>query len=191
MDGGADTPSIGLQGGNVTAPGAADDAVTQVMRGLLHELANIATAADGVQSSLRHAGAAALPRAGEELAATVDRLFALHAELRSLLPDREGEMALDPRATGAEVARLLAWHNERRLAVTVGADPVPPILDAPWRARRQLLAAVDAAAGPAEAFRFGFRSEGDAVVAVSAAGRAFWSAPSLESARRRERGTAG
>jgi hypothetical protein len=176
----------------VTASDAEDGAVTLVMRGLLHELANITTAADGVTSSLRHDGAAALPRAPEDLSAVVDRLFAMHADLRSLLPDREGEMALDPRAVAAEVARLLAWHNERKLAVTVDEDPVPPILDVPWKARRQLLAAVDAAAGDASAFRFSFRAEGDSMIAASSDGVTFWSAPTLAAARRRERdGRAG
>ncbi len=175
----------------MTSRADAADTLTLVMRGLLHELANIATAADGVQSALRHDGAAALPRAQQELASATDRLFAMHADLRSLLPDREGASPLDPRAVGAEVARLLAWHNERPLTVTVDADAVPPILDEAWRARRQLLEAVDSAAGAATTFRFRFRAEGDSVIAESSEGAPFWSAPTLAAARRREREAAG
>lgn len=175
----------------MTGSSAAEGAVTHVMRGLLHELANIATAADGVSTALRHDGSAALPRAGEELAATTDRLFALHADFRSLLPDREGETPLDARAIGGDVARLLAWHNERPLTVTVEGDAVPPILAEAWRARRQLLEAVDSAAGAAGAFRFRFRADGDSVIAASSDGVEFWSAPTLAAARRRERDAAG
>lgn len=192
---GADLSSIGVGGSNVTAAdartGMPDGALLLVMRGLLHELANIATATDGVQSSLRHDGTSALPRAQQDLSAATDRLFAMHADLRSLLPDREGPTPLDPRAIGAEVARLLSWHNERPLTVTVDADAVPPILDEAWRARRQLLEACDSAAGSATAFRFRFRADGDSVIAESSDGVAFWSAPTLAAARRRERETAG
>lgn len=168
-----------------------DGTVTLVMRGLLHELANVATAADGVQSALRHEGAAALERSARELAATTDRLFALHADLRALLPDREGPTPLDARAIGADVARLLAWHVERPLAVTIDDGGVPPILAEPWLARRQLLEAVDSAAGEAEAFRFGFFADGDSITAVSSDGAVFWSAPTLAAARRRERDATG
>ena len=175
----------------MTAMGAGDDAVTLVIRGLLHELANLATAADGVQSALRHEGANALPRAQEDLAAAADRLFALHADLRSLLPDREGPTALDPRAIAAEVVRLLAWHVERPLEITLDDAVVPPILHTGWIARRQLLEGCDGAAGPATSFRFGFRVDGDDVVAVGADGSVFWTAPTLAAARRREREAAG
>lgn len=175
----------------MTEDRAKDGTVTLVMRGLLHELANLATAADGVQSALRHDGPTALPRAQEDLVSAVDRLFALHADLRSLLPDREGPAPLDPRALGADVARLLAWHVERPATVTIAEGSVPPILAEAWLARRQLLEAVDSALGPATTFRFAFRVDGDLVVAVSDDGTAFWSATSLAAARRRERDAAG
>ena len=143
-DDGADPSSIGPREGKVTEPEAKDGTVTLVLRGLLHELANLATAADGVQSSLKHDGAASLPRAQKDLAATADRLFALHADFRSLLPDREGPSALDPRALGADVARLLSWQVERSATVTIADDVVPPIFAEAWLARRQLLEACDA-----------------------------------------------
>lgn len=175
----------------MTETEARDRTVTLVMRGLLHELANLATATDGVQSTLKHDGAAALPRAQEDLAATADRLFTLHADFRSLLPDHEGSTALDPRALGADVARLLAWHMERPATVTISDDPVPPILAEAWRARRQLLESCDAALGSATVFRFAFRSDGEMVTAVSDDGTTFWSALSLAAGRRREREAAG
>jgi hypothetical protein len=187
----ADIPIIVPAGGNVTVPDIPEEAVTLVMRGLLHELANVATAADGVQSALRHEGAHALPRAQEDLAAAADRLFALHADLRSLLPDREGDTALDPRAIAADVVRLLAVHVERPLVVTLEDGVVPPILHTAWLARRQLLEGCDGAAGPATSFRFGFRVDGDDVVAVAEDGAVFWSAPTLTAARRREREARG
>ena len=170
---------------------SADGTVTLVMRGLFHELANVATAADGVQTALRHEGGAALERSAAELSTITDRLFALHADLRSLLPDHEGPAPLDARAIGADVARLLSWHVERPLTVTIDDGSVPPILVEPWRARRQLLEACDSAAGEATAFRFGFFADGDSITAISSDGRRFWSAPTLAAARRRERDAAG
>lgn len=175
----------------MTEVGTKDGTVTLVMRGLLHELANLATAADGVQSTLKYDGADSVPRAQEDLAATADRLFALHADFRSLLPDHEGPAALDPRALGAEVARLLAWHVERPATLMIADDVVPPILVEAWIARRQLLEACDTALGSATTFRFAFRTDGETVSAVSDDGTAFWSAPSLAAARRRERDAAG
>lgn len=185
-DGGADITSIGLREGNVTAYETTDGTVTLVIRGLLHELANLATAAAGIQASLKHDGAGALPRAQEELAATADRLFALHADLRSLLPDHEGPTPLDPRAIGADVARLLSWHAERPATVTIADGRVPPILAEAWLARRQLLEACDAAVGSATVFRVTFRTDGETVTALSDDGIAFWSAPSLAAARARD-----
>ena len=175
----------------MTEPEAKEGTVSLVMRGLLHELANLATATGGVQSTLKHDGAASLPRAQEDLAATADRLFALHADFRSLLPDHEGLAALDPRALGADVARLLAWHVDRPATLTVADDAVPPILAEAWVARRQLLEACDTALGSATAFRIAFRSDGETVTAVSDDGTAFWSVPSLAAVRRREREAAG
>ena len=167
---------------------SADGTVTLIIRGLLHELANLATAADGVQTTLRHDGAAALPRALEDLAAAADRLFALHADLRSLLPDREGLTPLDPRAIAADVARLLAWHVDRPATVTFAEGSVPPIIAEAWLARRQLLEACDSLLGSATTFRFAFRADDEVVSAVSDDGTVFWSAPTLAASRRRERG---
>ncbi len=183
-----DTSSIGGVRGNVTGTDESTDTVTRVMRGLLHELANVATVVDGARGSLEHDGAGALDRAREELAEASDRIFALHADLRSLLPDREGRTPLDPRALAADVVRLLAWHVERPLKVTVDEGPVAPVLGEAWALRRQLLSACDSAAGAAAAFRFGLRTAGDVVVAVDAAGAVFWSAPTLAAERARERG---
>lgn len=165
----------------------ADRTTALVMRGLLHDLANSATAADGIANLLRFDGAPAVERAQVELAATTDRLFALHATMRSLIPDLGPEEALDPRELGAEVARLLAWQVEHPCTVTFVSGPTAPILGEAWRVRRQLLGACDAAAAGASTFRFSFRTEGDVVSAVAADGTVFWSAPTLDAARRRER----
>ncbi len=175
----------------MTAFEAKEGTVTLVMRGLLHELANLATATDGIQSTLKHDGAASLPRAQEDLAATTDRLFALHADFRSLLPDHGGPTALDARVLGADVARLLSWHVERPATLTIADDVVPPICAESWLARSQLLEACDAALGSATVFRFAFRTDGETVSAVSDDGVVFWSAPTLVAARRRERESAG
>lgn len=183
----ADIPSIGPAGGNVTR----SDTVTCVMRGLLHELANVATAFDGVTASLRFDGPSAMDRSTAELGLATDRLFTVHAELRSLMPDREGETPLDPRALAADVARLLTWHVDRPATVSLDEGPVAPVLGEPWLLRRQLLEAVDYAMGEATAFRFSFRSGDEAVEAVSSEGAVFWSAPTLAAARRRERDAAG
>ncbi len=183
----ADIPSIGLEEGNVTR----SDTVTCVMRGLLHELANVATAFDGVTASLRYDGPSAIDRSTAELGLATDRLFTVHAELRSLMPDREGETALDPRALASDVARLLSWHVERPATVSLDEGPVAPILGEAWVLRRELLEAVDYAMGEGTALRFAFRAEGDTIAAVSSDGATFWSAPTLAAARRRERDAAG
>lgn len=162
--------------------------VTLVMRGLLHELANVATAMDGVQASLRHDGPGAVERCTGELAIGTDRLFTVHAELRALLPDHGGATALDPREIAADVIRLLSWHVERPATVVLDEGPVVPIHGEPWVLRAQLLEAADVAMGDASSFRFSFRVEEETVTAVSADGKAFWSAPTLTAARRRERG---
>jgi len=170
--------------GNVTA----DEVVTLVMRGLLHELANVATVVDGIRGALEHDGASATGRAREDLTLLTDRIFQLHGDLRALLPDREGRVALDPRAIAAEVIRLLAWHGERPCSITLDDGTVAPILGEAWQVRRQLLEACDAAAGAAATFRFSFRVVDERIEAVDAAGTAFWSAPTLAAARSSERG---
>ena len=174
-----------------TETGPTADTVTLVMRGLLHELANVATALDGVQSALRFDGAPAVERAAVELGQATDRVFALHTSMRSLLPDREGASALDPRALAAEAGALLAWHVERPATISLDEGPAAPILGEAWRVRRQLLEALDAALGEGTALRFSFRVDGETISAVTADGRALWSSPTLAAARRLERGAAG
>ncbi len=164
-----------------------DRTTALVMRGLLHDLANLVTAVDGISHLLRCDGAAAVERAQAELSVTTDGLFALHATIRSLVPDVGPDEALDPREIGAEVAHLLAWHVEQPRTVTFERGPTAPILGEAWRVRRQLLGACDAAAAGASTFRFSFRTEGGVVSAVTGDGRVFWSAPTLDAARRRER----
>lgn len=165
-----------------------DATLSHVMRGLLHDLANLATALDGASAALEHDGPKAVPRVADDLRRTTDRLFALHAQLRSLLPDRGGPEAIDPRAIAEEVAALLAWHTTRSCAVLIAPGPAAPILGEPWRVRRQLLAACDFAAGASGDLAFSFRVDGDTVSAVrDEDGVVLWSAPTLSAARVRER----
>ncbi len=162
--------------------------LSHVMRGLLHDLANLATALDGASAALEHDGAKAVPRVADDLRRTTDRMFALHAQLRSLLPDRGGAEAIDPRAIADEVAALLAWHTTRSCAVLVAPGNAAPILGEPWRVRRQLLGACDFAAGESGDLAFSFRVDGDVVSAVrDGDGVVFWSSPTLSAARLRER----
>ena len=165
-----------------------DDCVVMVMRGLLHELANVATVLDGVRSTLDSDEAAPTLRPKEDLAAATERIFRLHGELRSLLPDHEGPTALDPRAIAGDVARLMAWHVERPCLVAIEEGPVVPILGEAWRLRRQLLAACDSAAAGAAAFRLTLRVAGEEMVVAGADGTVLWAAPTLAAARGRERG---
>lgn len=171
----------------MTEPRTENETATCVMRGLLHELANIATVLDGVRAALEPEGGAPSLRPREDLDRATERLFELHAQLRSLLPDREGESALDPRAIASDVARLLAWHADRPCEVAVEEASVAPVLGVAWRLRRQLLAACDSASGGAAALRLTLRVVGDALVAEDASGRAIWSAPTLAAARGRPR----
>lgn len=161
--------------------------VALVMRGMLHELANLATALDGVGNALRYDGASAIERAQLDLARTTDRVFGLHGHMRALLPDQTRAEPLDPRQIADEVRTLLTWHVERPCRITVDDAVVEPILGEAWRVRRQLLAACDAAVDTEGVLRFSFRVRDGMVEAVDAAGRAFWSAPTLAAARRLER----
>ena len=163
--------------------------VAFVMRGLLHDLANLATALDGVTSALRHDGAPALARAQEDLHRATDRMFALHAQLRSLLPDHAKPEAIDPRAIATEVSALLSWHGLRSCAVTLEEGAVAPILGEPWQVRRQFLGACDSAAGDSGDLHFSFRVVGDTVSAVRDDGVVFWTSSTLAAARLRERDT--
>lgn len=162
--------------------------VTLVMRGMLHELANLATALDGVGNALRFDGADAVERAQQDLSRTTDRVFALHTHLRSLLPDHTRAEPIDPRQIAAEVATLLSWHVERPCMITLEDSAVEPILGEPWKVRRQLLAACDAAVDREGVLRFSLRVRDGSVEAVSTIGAVFWSAPTLATARRLERG---
>lgn len=176
------------QSAGSSAGDAAESAVvTLVMRGMLHELANLATALDGVSNALRFDGAEAGERAQQDLARTTDRVFALHAHLRSLLPDHARAEPTDPRQIAAEVASLLAWHVERPCTITLEDSTVEPILAEPWKVRRQLLAACDAAVDRDGALRFSLRVRDGSVEAVSMMGTVFWSTPTLSTARRLER----
>lgn len=161
--------------------------VSFVMRGLLHDLANLATALDGVSNALKYEGAAAVGRAQVDLEKSTERMFALHAQLRSLLPDHGRPEAIDPREIAREVAVLLARHTARSCAVRVEEGPSAPILGEAWRVRRQLLAACDAAAGDSGDLAFSFRMVGDTVSAARSDGVVFWSAPTLSASRLRER----
>jgi hypothetical protein len=183
-----DDPVVAPAAGRV--PGGEDRAVALVVRGLLHDLANVATALDGVLQLLathaaadRADGAAdVVPRARADLSRVTDRLFTLHAHLRSLTEDPGAAQALDPRVIAAEVAALLAWHIARPCTVEVAPGDAAPILGESWRVRRALLEACDAEAGPSGALRFAFQVEGDEVRAVREDGRPFWSAPQRASA---------
>lgn len=157
--------------------------LSHVVRGLLHDLANLVTALEGATTALEHEGAVAVPRAKQDLRLTTDRLFALHTQCRSLLPDRGGAEALDPRAIAAEVAALLALHAVRPCAVHVGSGNAAPILGEPALVRRQLLAACDLAAGKTGDLAFSFRVDGDTVSAVRDDGVVFWTWPTLAAAR--------
>lgn len=164
-----------------------DVSVAFVMRGLLHDLANLATALDGVTSALRYDGASALARVQEDVHRATDRLFALHAQLRSLLPDHGTSEAIDPRMIATEVSALLSWHGLRSCAVTIEEGAAAPILGEPWRVRRQLLAACDSAAGDSGDLHFSFRVAGDTVSAVRDDDVVFWTSLTLAAARLRER----
>jgi hypothetical protein len=176
------------QSAGPSAVDAAESAVvTLVMRGMLHELANLATALDGVGNALKFDGADAVDRAQQDLTRTTDRVFALHGHLRSLLPDHTRAEPLDPRQIAAEVAALLAWHVERPCTITLEESTVEPILAEPWKVRRQLLTACDAAVDADGVLRFSLRVRDGSVEAVSTMGDVFWSAPTLAAARRLER----
>ena len=164
-----------------------DRTLSSVTRGLLHDLANLATALDGITAALKHDGAKAIGRAEEDLRRTTDRVFALHAQLRSLMPDHGGAEAIDPRVIATEVAALLCWHTTRSCALLFAPGPTTPILGEPWRVRRHFLAACDSAAGASGDLTFAFRVEGTTVSAVRDDGFVFWSSPTLVAARLRER----
>lgn len=160
------------------------DSVGFVMRGLLHDFANLTTSLDGLSSMLRHDGASAIARAQEDLQRTTDRMFALHAQLRSLMPEHGKAEAIDPRAIAAEVSALLSWHGGRSCALTLEEGAVVPILGEPWRVRRQFLAACDSAAGDSGDLHFSFLVTDAIVSAVRDDGVVFWTASTLSAARR-------
>lgn len=164
-----------------------DRTLSSVTRGLLHDLANLATALDGITAALKHDGPQAIARAEEDLRRTTVRVFALHAQLRSLMSDHGGAEAIDPRAVASEVAALLRWHATRSCALLLDPGPAAPILGESWRVRRQFLAACDSAAGESGDLRFGFRVEGTTVSSVRDDGFVFWSSPTLTATRALER----
>lgn len=151
-----------------------------VLRGLLHELANIATALDGTVSAVRTALGPAADRGIADLASVTDRVFELHARMRSLLPEAGRDEALDPRTIAAEVAALLQWHADHPCRVTFDASDVAPVRGELYELRVQLLAACDQAAAGAGELHVRLRvANGKVEAVIDDASGPIWSAPLL------------